>query len=472
MRPPHDRLLALALAGLAAGLSAGPAAFAETSFAPRAELGQTYVSNVNLGPPDADLHDWVTTLAPGFSLERTGARLDLTLDYDLEALWYAEQSEYDDTFHRFLGNARGTLVEERLFVDLYGLHDQRNVDPGGIQATSNVYVTGNRTDETTWRVSPWWRQPVGASAEAVLRYTAGATDFDFDNAANRLDAADSDLERLDASVGSSRREGRTWSADYLRTKVSYDDAPDYDYERAGAQLGVPVGSRSHALFGAGSETDIVENATEGGLDSTWWNVGALYAPNVRQSFEARVGDRFYGTSWELRWKRRGSRGDLELEYVEEPSTFGALEFGAGGELPPGWDVGRVDTRVFLSRRAAGRLSWQTAKSDWSFSLYRDRREYFDNANLFDPRDDETWSGARVRWDWQAFARTGLELEAFWETSELTDGDNDRGQLLVALVRRLSPGLELRLEATRLVGNSDIVDDYRSNTAAIALRWSR
>ena len=474
MRPPRDRRLVVVPAGIMAGLLAGLAApaLAETTFEPRLETAGTYVSNVTLAPRGEERHDWVGTLAPGFSLARTGTRLDFALDYDLEALWYAQESDYDDTYNRFLGNARGAIVEDRLFLDLYGLYDQRNVDPGGIQATSNVYVTGNRTNETTWRASPWWRQPLGDGAETVLRYTTGRTEFDYEDAANRLDARASALERFDAFVGSSRREGWTWGADYLYSRVDYDDSPGYRYERAGGELGVPAGSRTHALFAAGVESDVEEDPGAGGLDSPWWNVGVLYAPSVRQSFEARVGNRFYGTSWELRWKRRGSRGELELEYVEQPSTYGALEFAGGGNLPPGWDVGRIDTRVYLSRRAAGRLTWQTAKSDWAFSVYNDRRQYYDDATVIDPRDDETYSGARIAWDWQTFARTGFEFEAFWETNELTGGDNDRGQVLVALVRRLTPRLELRLEGTRLVGNSEIVDDYRSNTGTIALRWSR
>lgn len=461
---------------LLAGALVATGAAAETTFSPRVAVGEAYVSNVALAPPGEELHDWVTEVKPGFSLEHEGPRLELKLDYDLQALWYAEEGDYDDVFNQLFGSGTAELLEERFFLDVDASYNQYNADPFGRVATSNLFRTGNRTDVGRWQASPWWRQPLGDDAEATVRYTVGQSDFrNTDDNPGTLE--DSDLQRFDFALGTPEdAAGWTWGLDYLYTRVDYDTAPEYEYERAGGELGVPVAARNHLLFAAGLESDLRESTTDAGLDTEWWNVGWRWSPTKRQTLEARVGDRFWGNDYLFNWKRKGSRGDLEIAYAEAPQTFGALDFGAAQGPADGWfGQGRIDDRIYISRSLSGTATWNTARSDLSLRLYWDQRDYVGGA---DPGEDftkdEEYSGVQAGWKWQAFTRTRLDLNLWWESREYEQGDGDLTQVSLAVVRTITPQLEARLEGSHLKSDpgAGTLPEYEANTGYLGLVWRR
>ena len=468
MRLRPEALLAVAF--LATG------AAAETKFEPRISVGEAYESNVTLAPPDGELHDWVTEVKPGFSLSHQGPRLELDLDYDLQALYYAENDDYNDVFNSLYGSGTAELIDQRFFLDMDASYYQSNADPAGRVATSNLYRTGNSTDVGTWQVSPWLRQPIGKAAEAMLRYTLGQTDFH--NTENELsDLEDSDLQRFDFNVGTpADATGWTWRLDYLNTQVEYDEAPEYQYQRAGAELGVPIGSRNHLLMSAGLESDLEEDRSDAGLDTEWWNVGWRWTPTARQTLEARVGERFWGNDYLFNWKRVGARGNLELAYAESPATYGALEFDSGQGPSDGWfGQGRIDTRVYLSKRLSGTAAYNTARSKLSLRLYRDQRDYLGDPEPGDTftKDEEYW-GVRAGWQWQAWTRTRLDLNLWWEQRDLAQGDGDLTEITLALVREITQQVEARLAASHL--NHDAgegtLPEYEANTAFLEVTWRR
>ena len=104
-------------------------AAAETQFEPRADVSETYTSNVGLEPAGSEESEWITTLRPGFSLLRDGPRVRYDLDYDLQALYFAKEGDRNDVFHTFRGFGEGELVENHLFLDVDGRYEQRNIDP-------------------------------------------------------------------------------------------------------------------------------------------------------------------------------------------------------------------------------------------------------------------------------------------------------------------------------------------------------
>ena len=467
------------LAAAVAGVLATAAAAAETSIEPRVGVGGAYVSNVQLAPPGEEEHDWVGELKPGVTIAHDSARLKLDLDYDFQALFYAENGDFDDQFNTFLGNGTAILVPDRFFLDLDGRYEQRNVDPGGRATTSNLYRTGNRTDLGSWQVSPWYQQPFGDQAEGTLRYTYGEYNFrNVDDEAqdlpdNNLD--DSSQQRIDVGLGSPEgAAGWTWRLDYLNSNVDYEFSDDYNYERAGAEIGVPVARRNHFLVAGGLETDFDGDPSEGGLDGSWWNVGWRWQPTDRQTVEARVGDRFWGNDYLFSWTRKGSRGDLSLKYEELPGSFGALEFsdGGGGIFGPG----RISTTPYVSRRVNGSVTWKAARSDWRLEVSWDQRDYRSTGGTTDDTfsEDEEFTGALAGVRWQAFARTRVEFDARWYARSLQQGDVDTLELGLAFVRELTPQLEARLAGAWASQNADTgtLDEYDAANGFLGIVWHR
>ena len=448
------------------------AAAAETVFEPTVSISETYASNIALAPRGAERHDWISEVRPGFALRRDAPRFSYDLDYELQALFYKQDGDRDDVFHDFIGTGSGELIEDRLFLDLGGRYDQRNIDPANRQATSNLFDTDNRTDVASLSISPWLQQPIGERANATARYTWYKTDYrNSDDTSGNIQ--DSDTTRIDLGLSTPESARWIWRLDYFTTEVDYDEAVDFQYERGGGEFGVPVAPRSQALLAAGRESNLEEGRDNGGLDETWWTVGWRWLPTSRQTLELRVGDRYFGNTYDVIWRRSGTRGELGLEYHEAATTSNALEFG-GAPVAPGSGYGdtRIDTRAYLSKRLAGLLTWETSRSDWRLRIYRDARDFVGDAEPDDDfTKDEEVLGIRADWRWQAFARTSLATGVWWEEQELEQGDANGGQLSVALIRRISRTLEGRLAVFRLLKNSEVIDDYRDTSATLELTWS-
>jgi hypothetical protein len=463
---------------LLAGAFAAAVATAETRVEPRIGVGGAYVSNVELAPSDAEVNDWVAELKPGISITHDSSMFKLDLDYDLQALFYSDNSDYDDQFSTFLGSGVAELVQDRLFIDLDGRYEQRDVDPAGAATTSNLFRSGNRTDLGSWQVSPWYRQPFGDVAEGTLRYTYGQYNFKNTDADAQpipgSDLQDSSQQRVDVGVGSPEdATGWTWRLDYLNSNVDYDRSEDYTYERAGAEVGVPVGARNHIVLAAGGESDFEDGQAEGGLNSAWWNVGWRWRPTNRQSLEARVGDRFWGNDYMFKWARKGSRGDLSLEYIERPVTFGALEFGEeGGGI---FGAERIVSQAYLSKRLSGDMTWDAARSDWYVRVYWDQRDYRGDGQADDNfSKDEEYAGIAAGTRWQASARTRVDFDVDWYSRNLSQGDVDTVELSLALVRQLTPQLEARLAGGWSDQSADTgtLSEFDAATAFLGIVWRR
>ena len=470
--------LAIRSALLLAGAFAAAGATAETRVEPRIGVGGVYVSNVTLAPSGQEDDDWVAELKPGISIMHDSSMLKLDLDYDLQALFYADNGDYDDQFSNFLGSGVVELVPDRLFIDLDGRYEQRDIDPAGPAATSNLFRSGNRTDLGSWQVSPWYRQPFGDVAEGKLRYTYGQYNFRNSDAGAQpvpgSNLQDSSQQRVDVGLGSPEdAKGWIWRLDYLNSNVDYDLADDYKYERAGAEVGMPVGARNHIVLAAGGESDFENGQDAGGLNGTWWNVGWRWRPTNRQSLEARVGDRFWGNDYLFRWARKGSRGDLSLEYIEQPVTFGAIEFGESGGGTISAD--RIVSQAYLSKRLSGTMTYAAAHSDWRVQVYWDQRDYLRSAQAAASfSKDEEYAGIRAGTRWQASARTRIDFDVDWYSRNLAQGDVDTVELSVALVRQLTPQLEARLAGSWNDQNADTASlrEFEAATAFLGIVWRR
>jgi hypothetical protein len=297
---------------------------------------------------------------------------------------------------------------------------------------------------------------------------------DYRNSDDEARTQDSDANRFDIGLGSAGGARWSWRLDYLNLDVNYDDAPDYAYERGGAEIGVPVGARSQFLVSGGRESDPLADRTKGGLDESWWNVGWRWIPTSRQDFEVRVGDRFYGTAWDAKWTRRGSRANLAVDYTEGPQTANSLEFDSNTTLPGGgYGQATPDARVFIRKRLSGLVTWGTAKSDWDLRIYGEQRDYADPqvapADTEFESDDEAY-GVRADWTWRGFTRSRLVADGWWEEQDFEEGQGNFGRFSLGLVRELSQTLDLSLTYYRLIKNSEAIDDYRDNSVQLELAW--
>ncbi|NGP53722.1 TIGR03016 family PEP-CTERM system-associated outer membrane protein [Thioalkalivibrio sp. XN8] len=461
-RKSSSTALALAVAALC---SATTVQAAQWEFEPRVAVGATWLDNVNLAPSGLEESETIAELRPGFSLVGEGPRLEAELDYEAQGVWFSDRSDLDDIYHQALGRGTYELAERSLFVDGYLRFDQENIDPARSLADSNLFDTGNRADTFVYALSPYHIGRWGGWGESLVQYSyQGVRYSNFDDAT--FDLEDSSINAFSAALGSpSDRRGFSWRVAGSTQTTSFDTAEDFAYDRVALDLGVPVGLRTRLTATAGQESDFVTDRSAGGLDESFWYVGVEWQPSELQSLAARVGDRFYGTAYELHWSRRGSRGELAVDYTEEPTTSSGV-LGDEGVFQPGFRPGglpSLDTRVFLLKRLAGLASYELARSTLGLRLFYDERVYQDGSG-----DVERNQGLGVTYDWQLGPRMVLGGVAEWERRSFggVQREDDLAELTLSLTRALTRTVSGVLSVSRFSRDSDVEFDYDVNRVSL------
>ena len=109
-------------------------------------LSEIYSSNILLVPDDEAVSDFVTRINPSLSYSKQSQFVDLLVDYDFEALFYADNSILNQNHHQLAANMLARLIGDQLTASADAIYTQVDVDPLKPQTDSNINVTGNRTD--------------------------------------------------------------------------------------------------------------------------------------------------------------------------------------------------------------------------------------------------------------------------------------------------------------------------------------
>lgn len=467
-----NNYLRIEFSALLIGLCCNGASAADWTFEPSLLVSEIYRSNVNLAPSDEEDDDWITDINPGFTVGLLGAKNSLAFTYRLQGIVSANDSDRNDVFHFANGSGAFQLVEDRLFLDVGVRYDQENIDPAGQIALDNTFDTDNRTDVGAFNLNPYWRQPLGEFATSTVLYGYELVKY-YNTDQTSVDVEDSHSNQINWLLEDASQSRLGWETDYFYRRVEFDEAPEFEYQKAQLQLTWQVGSRTELIAAGGRESEVDKDPSEGNLGSNFWNVGFSWNPTSRDSLEARVGDRFYGTSYELQYQRTGSRGLIAVSYTEDPVTANGAQFddrvqqdtGSGG-------TPRLDPEVFLRKRLAAEMEYALAKTDLSLSVFRDKREYEEIASVSD-QGDETYWGILAMATWAVSPRMDLIFRANLEREELAGegsegGDDDLGDFRLELRRELRPNMALSVSAGHYFRNSDDSFDYTDNSGQVSL----
>ena len=458
-RPPLAGTAALALL-----LASAPAGAIEWDLAKRVETGVFYTDNVRAAPDGFEESEWVASLQPGITLSATSARGEMDLRYDAQALWYQENSDFDDVYHNFRGDGQLILVPNRLFLDGLARYEQVNIDPFRRLTTGNIAQTDNRADVAIYGFSPWYTRAFGNWAESLTRFTYNAVRYQ-DTDTIRTRAQDSDHNAIFGQLGSQRgKPGLSWqtTVGYQRTDFLY--SPEIEYSRAALDLGYPVGLRTRVTGTVGIESDFLEDRSAGGFDEEFWLVGFATAPTELQSFSASIGRRLFGTTWEMNWRRQGTRGDLDVSYTEVPSTANQNLIDGSGGLPGGTaGLPTLNADLFLARRLTGRATYNLTRTRLAASVYGEQRERAATEGL----DDEVY-GLRLSADWDAAIRTRVNGYVSYERRDLSrvQGSSERYELGLSVRRNITRVLFAEARYNYLTRDVDFGADDGINTVGI------
>lgn len=439
-------------------LSGTPAA-AQSAFSPFLLVSETYTSNVTLAEEGLEESAWVTTLSPGFGLTSRGSKHDFELAYQMQHLVYADASERNETFNQADVITNLDLWPDRFGIDFLGAYAQTILDPTLPIPLSNVASTANRLDFGTANLNPYFTFNLGAPARVRIDYADGIVNYHDVEPGTLVD----DVRRKLGSVafGSAEQQRFRWELSYSKQRAEFDLFPEFRYERAALELGIPIGADLFLVAISGKETDVPVSRTIGGLDSRFWEGGFRWEPSRRAAIELRTGERFFGDTHYGEISVNGDRLSILVNYREDPTTLGLEQLGRPViNLQPGdtgFTAGQLTQELFINRELAGEVRYDRSRTEAVLSVRDIEREYIDTA------EKEAELQIDMDWYWRFGSRSTLGFGLFFADIEFrTGGTEDRlRQISVSYDRETGSRSRLSFAVRR---------ERRGSTAASSLEY--
>ncbi len=506
------------------GFASGAIAAQGWDFKPRVTASEIYTDNVTLAPSGMEDDDLITEITPGFSLLRESSRLKLNMNYRMQTLFFADDSDANRINHRLEGKMNAELTDDFLFLDARAHMSQALVDARGARPADSITGSNNLTDVQAYSISPYIRHDFSGYMSTLLRY--GYETVDTDGAVQA-----SETNFVNAEFGSGRKFALLrWNLNYFKSNADRGSSASLDEERSTANILYQIHPK-FALQAQGGREENDLNSSEVARNGTYWGVGATYTPSRYLSLSALEGNNFTsgsvilnpsvrttlqtsyrerevglnpGSVWSGAFRHRTRRTLWQMNYLEDTQTTQRLffdtqrlqsnllaigidndqEFQLLSALFPDLanayinDSFSLKEEIFERKRGQAGVSFQTGKSTIGVSLFTERRDYLDStASLAQSSivEDEKSHGGFANWAWRYSGRTRTNLRGNWERVKFSsDGREDDFWYIDAMVTRdLSRSASGSIAYRYTRNESDLPgDEYAENrlTARLSIEF--
>ena len=169
------------IAAIALFLMAFPLQVLAVEFGAGIELAEIYTSNLFLDPDDSAQSEFITEIRPFIGLSHDGERIEYDIDYSLQMLIYAGDSDLNGAYSELASLAFVNLIDEVLRFRGLARITQVNIDPQRKVSGGNYNITQNRSDATRWEIGPDWNQSLWGRSEVDSYYYAGNINYEDPN---------------------------------------------------------------------------------------------------------------------------------------------------------------------------------------------------------------------------------------------------------------------------------------------------
>lgn len=413
---------------------------------PSITVTEMFTDNVDLTTAQ-ETQDRITEIAPSLLLTRDGDRIQLSIDYEMQGVYYDKSAENDSSFSQVNAALDSELVDELFYTELLVTKDQQIVSPLGPVVSNNYIVTDNRTDSTAFQLSPYLRHRLTSKVAGEIRYRFNKIDYS-DGA---IDDSKSDEVILDiGTLGTDG--GGEWRLQYLHNTIKYDSGVENVFSISSLDVVEYILPRFGLIASLGYEDNEYEvlpgqEEPKGGV----WAVGFRWAPTARRNIELRTGERFFGKTYSLNMTGRERQLTWSMAYSELPMSTGQLQLeqltSAQGQ------VSSLNTAVFIRKYFTTMAAIELDRGTLSLSVFKDRRDYEESS------EGEVTEGALLAIELQPFSRTRLIFENNWHKQSF------RAQQREDQVNESDIGLEYMI-SPRAMGALSVGHVKRDSTNAI------
>jgi uncharacterized protein (PEP-CTERM system associated) len=473
---------------------------------PSIAIDGTFTDNVNLAATNRK-SDFITRISPGIRIDGRSARASGNLNYQWQHYAYANSSERSNQQQSLAANGKLELVEQWLFLDASHNISQQAISAFGTQGVGNELLNTNRTEVSSYRLSPYIQGRLASVADYQLRYSGTHTSSD----AGALSGGGATTTAAwnGQLAGVTPLTLLSWAVNADNQTINHSSGFTSRNDRLYGTLSYLVAPSVRLSVSAGSESDNYLAGVERKKSTTGY--GAEWAPSERTKVALRKDRRSFGDSysadfthrtalsaWKLSDSRNVrvptadmalvSRGTIyDLLYLQLTSAFPdpqerAAEVErqlAAANIPGTAQVfgTTLTSQAFIERRQMASFALTGVNNTVTFALDRSNSQRI-GAGLglvddFATNADIRQSGFTTNW---AYKMTPHEVLTLTVLTSRSTGANNAETSLRSLSLRLTTQLgpktsaNLALRNTHFEGTTGIGYDEQALTGGVLFRF--
>jgi uncharacterized protein (PEP-CTERM system associated) len=307
-------------------LSAPSAGRRGVTIVPRVAVTETFTDNANLSNT-AKQSDLVTEVIPGIRITSDFGRVKGYFDYSLNG----RVSGTSGTSLQNNLTAFGSVVaiENFAFVDVSASITQQSVSGLGLQSPGNSFSNANRSETSTYRVSPYLRGSLAGVADYETRYSYGST--------RSQSAGSSDVTTNDLLVSLKGRPSASrlgWSVQAAKQSAAYSLGRTAESDSLTGSLSYALNPQLVVTASAGQEGN---NYSTLNKERTFTSgQGIQWSPSPNASFSASRQTRQFGQSHNVNLSYRTAR--TAWSFTDSQDATNTPSQSSLGSLGPIYDL--------------------------------------------------------------------------------------------------------------------------------------
>ncbi len=294
---------------------------------PSVSAGATLSSNGNASGGNTR-SELLLDITPSVRAVMNTPRIKGFIDYSLSAQYYLDGNSANRLSNRLNASATVEAWAQRAFVDVSGSISDQAVSAFGPQTLTGLSDT-NRSETSTFRVSPYIRGSFGGWADYQLRYALQTLTTDTSA------RSDSTSQVLTGRLGS-RPVGQQlgWFVDAAAQENDYKVGRDTRSDTVRGGLIVAVSPQLNMTLSAGVETNDTISPQRESYNIT--GLGFDWRPSLRTSLSVSVEKRYFGTGYNASFEHRTGRTiwrySASRSASDSPTQAGSVAIGTNYDI--------------------------------------------------------------------------------------------------------------------------------------------
>ena len=290
---------AVLLAAASAHAQDGTGANRSWVVVPRLTISETFTNNVRLASSGQQAEQ-ITELSPGINLKSNSPRLNGYLDFALSELAYAQGSSSNLSQKALSTSAAWEAIDNWAYLDFNGTISQQALSALGTQSISNGSVNDNKTQVSSYMISPYVQGRLGTFAGYNARLSRVLT--------QSANPAGSGVASTSGSVSvnsDSTFKDLGWQANVSRQSVNYSAGRLTEDDQWRLGLTYSVTPQFSVSANGGYEQSNFTSADKQGYATQGF--GVSWAPSERTKISASKSKRSFGDANTLTIEHRTAR---------------------------------------------------------------------------------------------------------------------------------------------------------------------